>query len=149
MKILISTLLFFGIFASAMAVEDFNHDDLNISHYNRIDKQRQVKVYQRSSFVLDRFTSSRHPEIKRTISLELGDITRRQVLATISFKRNGDIVKTRSMQKGDVLRFRFQDTIYIVTLEVLVNKVIKNDYALFSIVKSRQIAANLLDVAHF
>ncbi len=139
MKKLVSIMLMIFVYSTSALAGDFNW----------VDKKRQIKIFQRSSVVLDRFTSARYPEIKRTITLQLGDITRRQVMVRVSFKRDGDIVKTRSLSRGDVLRFRFQDTVYVLTLDNLINKVIKNDYAYFSVVKSRPVATRSLETSRF
>jgi len=96
--------------------------------------QRRIKVYQRTSAVLN--TLSTGYRRTKSLNISVGDITRNQVQTTISFLANGDVYKTVSLRQGDVIKFRVRDVYYKVKLVYLLNKPIGHDYAIFSVERS-------------
>ncbi len=93
--------------------------------------ERRIKIYQRTSAVINVLTTGLRAQ--KSLSIQVGDITRGQVRTTVSFHANGDVYKTVSLRQGDVIQFKVRGTHYMVKLVYLLNKPIGHDYAIFSI----------------
>jgi len=95
---------------------------------------RRVRVYQRSSAVIDVVKTG--SGLRKSMTISVGDVTRNQVLTTASLNANGDLHRTISLRQGNVIKFNFRNSRYRLKLIYLLNKPIGHDYAVFSVEKS-------------
>lgn len=102
---------------------------------NDYNLQKRMKIYQRSSAVINLIPTRQGPS--KSLSISVGDITHNQVLTTVSLHSNGDVYKTVSLRQGDVIKFRLKNIRYRVKLVYMLNKPIGSDYVIFKVEQSR------------
>lgn len=94
-----------------------------------------------------RFTVSQRswtalPGSSQMVYLRLGDITGGQVMASVVGPRSEKLADARSMRDGDTLEFALADGAYVLRLDRLVNVLIGDDHADFSLMSAQTFKAH-------
>ncbi len=131
----IALLLVLNTIAGIGFAENFESLASDVQQSNDYNLQRRIKIYQRTSAVIN-IIPTRHGTSK-TLNISVGDITHNQVLTTVSHHSNGDVYKTVSLRQGDVIKFTLRNVRYRVKLVYMLNKPIGSDYAIFKVEQSR------------
>lgn len=88
-----------------------------------LDAPVEFTVFQRSTTPL--------PGSNGKILLTIDDITRGQVMTTVSWENGTPIVANRSLRQNDVVTFTASNHVYKISLTTLVNLLVGNDTATF------------------
>ncbi len=111
-----------GIYSFRVLME-VDEDQSEQSKLHSIDLPVEFAVWQRSTTPLPRSAGK--------LLLTLDDITRGQVLVTLSRYDGKPVIATRSLRENDIVAFTVGKHAYKLKLKTLTNKLIGNDSAVF------------------
>lgn len=129
-----------GALASSVAIRFSIEQDSSKFRFpwNRVS----LTVYQR--------TSADFPGSEGRVRMRLGDITAGAVFVTISASDDDNILAAASMREGSALTISLAEESYVVRLDKMVNLLIGEDYAVFTVmpshVRDTDTIACLLDI---